>query len=53
MELLGARYNNTGEAEGHIHDADLNPAFIIKAKREVKALSVVKKYYVPALLTME
>ena len=53
MEALRARYGNTGDAEGHIHHANLNPAFIIKGKREVKALPVEKKYYVPSLLTME
>jgi len=53
IEVLRARYGNTGEAEGYIHYADLNPAITFKGKREVKALSVGKKYYVPALFTME
>ena len=49
METLQAKYGNTREAEGHVHDTNLNPAIIFKANSEAKASSVEKKHYIPAL----
>jgi anaerobic dimethyl sulfoxide reductase subunit B (iron-sulfur subunit) len=53
MEELQEKYANTREAEGHIYDANLNPAIIFKSKSEVRVLSIEKKDYIPALNSMK
>jgi anaerobic dimethyl sulfoxide reductase subunit B (iron-sulfur subunit) len=53
MEALQAKYGNIREAEGYIHDANLNPSIIFKVKSEAKALSIEKKDYIPALFSMK
>jgi hypothetical protein len=53
MEALQAKYGNIREAEGYIHDANLNPSIIFKVKSEAIALSIEKKDYIPALFSMK
>ena len=53
MEKLQAKYGNIREAEGHIHDANLNPAVIFRVRSEVKALSIERKDYMPDLFSMK